>query len=160
MFQRPLGYIFLLPAFSSHLLVRHRRRLVRFSLMCASLCVCVSLCCGVKRGRRSKQPERCRSESLHFGIRTGSGLNRGNMTSSPFSSLPPSLYPLTFPCIPSSSLCPPPLPLPIHKVTSVFFWSRELSYGCHIHFCGVPERTLNYTLLTSCVNKSMLTSDF
>ena len=99
-------------------------RPVWVSLKCVCVCVCVCVC---GRGRGAVQTGGGMSflQSLHFGIRTGSGPNRGNVTSSPsllLSSLPLSSYfflyspfflPLSVP--PSSS---PVCALPIHRVIS------------------------------------------
>lgn len=128
-----------------------------------SVCVCVWVCAVGWRGAGDRN-------SLSDVVLSLSILGSGQEVGSTEETWPPPASPLSLPLssyfslyslfLPLSPPSPLSLRLPIHKVTPVFFWSRELSYGCHIHFCGVPERTLNYTLLTSCVNKSMLTSDF
>lgn len=162
MFQRPLGHIFLLPAFSSHLLCTTPQEA---GWVFCDLCefVCVWVCAVGWRGAGDRN-------SLSDVVLSLSILGSGQEVGSTEETWPPPASPLSLPLssyfslyslfLPLSPPSPLSLRLPIHKVTPVFFWSRVLSYGCHIHFCGVPERTLNYTLLTSCVNKSMLTSDF
>lgn len=115
-------------AFSSHPFVEYCRRLVWVSLMCV---------CG--RGREGEFETSRRMSflrSLHFGIKTGSGLSRGNMTSSPstLSLLPPSilLLFLVFPLPPF--VCPSPQSVPTHsRRHSCLFWfqiSRKLSHVC------------------------------
>lgn len=84
-------------------------------------------------------------QSLHFGIRTGSGLSRGNMTSSPPTLFLSSYFSLlvSFPPFvrPSPRL---QIPCRLSRVPAVC-----VSVGC------VCEWTLTYILVTSCVNKYM-----
>lgn len=98
-------------------------------------------------------------QSLHFGIRTGSGLSRGNMTSS----LPPPSY--FFPCSRSSSLCPSlPQPVPTHLqphfCLQIPCWlSHVPAVRVCVYVCVCVWVHLNI-LVTSCVNKYTLTTGF
>lgn len=122
--------------------VGYCRRLVWVSLMCVRLC-------GRGRGEGESGTSRGMSflQSLHFGIRAGSGLNRGNMTSSSPSALPLSSYffsfslflPLSVPPPFAASLRPPWFQISPQSVTCLCVMCRDLKlHLATSRYCLLP----------------------
>lgn len=140
------GDMFFCPP-SSHLLCRV---LCGASLGFSEVCVCVWYREG---GREEPGGGMSSLRSLHFGMRTGSGLSRGNMTSS-FSSS--SLFlPLSVPPPAPSAVLHPSAPRPLRSLLFLLLPELLQAVTCRSSVCVsvCVFWTLNHVQLASLQNK-------